>query len=238
MERSDGVLTDRELMRIHVETLFTRDAAGRLLRVNEPNGADAPRFFLGRMAEGSGCWFRRDVDDRLARELVAASRAGRGDDDRPLAPEDPARYEAILARAAPVERTWAGPAFCFPGALPDPGDVIHVTDANAEILRPHLAEWLDGTSPERLTMAVVIDGRAVTLCSSVRIGASAHEAGVETTPGFRGQGHAARAVAAWAAAVRRIGIAPLYSTSWSNTASRALARKLRLRMFGADLHIT
>jgi hypothetical protein len=32
-------MNDRELMRIHVEALFTRDAAGRLLRVNEPNGA-------------------------------------------------------------------------------------------------------------------------------------------------------------------------------------------------------
>lgn len=31
-------LSDRELMRIHVEALFTRAAAGRLLRVNEPNG--------------------------------------------------------------------------------------------------------------------------------------------------------------------------------------------------------
>ncbi|HVG44817.1 MAG TPA: GNAT family N-acetyltransferase [Longimicrobium sp.] len=87
-------------------------------------------------------------------------------------------------------------------------------------------------------MAVVEDGRAVAVCSSVRITDAAREAGVETAPGFRGRGHAARAVAAWAVAVRRMGAIPLYSTSWSNAASQGVARKLGLRMFGADLHIT
>jgi hypothetical protein len=31
---------------------------------------------------------------------------------------------------------------------------------------------------------------------------------------------------------------PLYSTSWQNQASLALARKLGLIQYGADLHIT
>ena len=39
---------DRELMRLHIATLFTRDDHGRLVRVNESSGAPAPRFFLGR----------------------------------------------------------------------------------------------------------------------------------------------------------------------------------------------
>jgi RimJ/RimL family protein N-acetyltransferase len=230
-------MNDRELMRMHVEALFTRDAAGRLLRVNEPDGGDAPRFFLGRTAEGSDCWFRRDVDGRLARELEAAAKAWRSG-DHPLAPGDPARYQALLERAAPIQRTEAGPAYCFPREPSEPADVVPVTGGNAEILRPHLEPWLDSTAPGLLTMAVVEDGCAVAVCSSVRITDAAREAGVETAPGFRGRGHAARAVAAWAAAVRRTGAIPLYSTSWSNTASQAVARKLGLRMFGADLHIT
>ena len=232
-------MNDRELMRIHVEALFTRDAAGRLLCVNEPNGADAPRFFLGRTAEGSDCWFRRDVDDDLMRELAAAATAAwRSSEDHRLAPEDPARYETLLARAAPIQQTEAGPAYCFPREIAEPAGVVRITDENAEILRPHLEPWLDSTAPGLLTMAVVEDGRAVAVCSSVRITDVAREAGVETAPRFRGRGHAARAVAAWVAAVRRIGSIPLYSTSWKNTASQAVARKLGLRMFGADLHIT
>jgi RimJ/RimL family protein N-acetyltransferase len=231
-------MNDRELMRIHVEALFTRDAAGRLLRVNEPRGEDAPRFFLGRTAEGSDCSFRHDVDDHLARRLAAAAKARRSGEDHRLAPEDPAAYEALLEQAAPVQRTEAGPAYCFPREIIEPSDVVPVTDENAEILRPHLESWLDSTAPGLLTMVVVEDGRAVAVCSSVRITDVAREAGVETAPGFRGRGHAARAVAAWALAVRRMGAIPLYSTSWSNAASQAVAGKLGLRMFGTDLHIT
>ena len=231
-------MSDRELMRIHVEALFTRDAAGRLLRVNEPNGADAPRFFLGRTAEGSDCWFRGDVDDHLARGLAAAAMAQRTGDDHRLALEDAARYEALLERAAPIQRSEAGPAYVFPREIAAPAGVVAVTDENAEILRPHLESWLDSTAPGLLTMAVVEDGRAVAVCSSVRITDVAREAGVETAPGFRGRGHAARVVAAWAVAVRRMGVIPLYSSSWGNTASQGVARKLGLRMFGADLHIT
>ena len=235
-DESDGKMNDRELMRIHVEALFTRDAAGRLLRVNEPNGVEAPRFFLGRTAEGSDCWFRGDVDDDLARQLAAAAMAQRTGDR--LAPEDPAGYAALLERTAPIQHSEAGPAYCFPREITEPAGVVHVTDRNAEILRPHLESWLDGTAPGLLTMAVVEDGHAVAVCSSVRITDVAREAGVETAPGFRGRGHAARVVAAWAAAVRRMGAIPLYSTSWSNAASQGVARKLGLRMFGADLHIT
>lgn len=231
-------MNDRELMRIHVEALFTRDAAGRLLRVNEPDGADAPRFFLGRTAEGSDCWFRGDVDDDLMRELAEAAKTRRTGAYQGLAPEDPARYEAILARAAPILRTETGPAYSFPPGIAEPEGVVHVTGQNAEILRPHLEPWLDSTTPDLLTLAVVEDGCAVAVCSSVRITGVAREAGVETAPGFRGRGHAVRAVAAWAVAVRRIGSIPLYSTSWGNTASQAVARRLGLRMFGADLHIT
>jgi hypothetical protein len=33
-------------------------------------------------------------------------------------------------------------------------------------------------------------------------------------------------------------LAPLYSTSWENTASQSLAKKLRLSLYGVDFHVT
>jgi RimJ/RimL family protein N-acetyltransferase len=224
----------RELMRIHVDALFTRDAAGDLVRVNEPDGAPAPRFFLGRTADGDVLRFRHGVGAGLRRELAAAAAA---DDADP--PTDAARYEAILARAAPVERTEMGPAFIFPARPPCFPDGAHrVTRENAELLRRYLPAWLPDVLHDPPMFAVVVDGDAVAVCCSVRQTDAAHEAGVDTAPAFRGRGYAARAAAAWAHAVRELSRVPLYSTSWQNAASRAVARKLGLVHFGSDLHIT
>jgi RimJ/RimL family protein N-acetyltransferase len=228
----------KDLMQLHVEALFTRDAAGRLVAVNEPGGAAAPRFFLGRTADGNAWWFRHDVDAILVNDLAALC------ESQPTALEveavpgiaDP--FIISLAREQPVRRTWAGPAFRFPSDLLGSEIAVAVTPDNATLLSPYLEDWRKDVS-EGVPMAVVLeDGRAVSLCSSVRVTPRAHEAGVETHRDFRGRGHAARAVAVWARAVSEMGRTPLYSTSWENEASLALAKKLGLPQYGVDLHIT
>ncbi len=233
---------DRALMRLHVEALFTHDARGRLLRVNEPGGAPAPRVFLGRTAEGSEWRVRHDLDDALARELAALCReVERGGGALRPAADVAARVEAALARAGPetpVERRWEGPAYDFPRALPAAPDTAVVTPERAALLRPHLAPWLEDVERGALVVAALAGGEAVAVCATVRATPAAVEAGVETAPAFRRRGHGARAVAAWARLVRDAGLVPLYSTSWENAASRALARALGLRPFGADLHVT
>lgn len=228
----------RESMRVHVEALFTRDAQGDLVRVNEPNGSLAPRFFLGRTARGDRWWFRHDVAPDVRAEIEAAIHADKGQRGGIASPIDPARCEAILARSAPVERTEVGPAFSFPETVPHLANATRVTDANADLLTRHLAPWLPDVRLSQPLFVVTCDGHAVSICGSVRQTSEAYEAGVETAAAYRGRGFAAHAVAAWAAAVREIGRVPLYSTSWKNTASQSVARKLALIQFGNDLHIT
>ena len=82
------------------------------------------------------------------------------------------------------------------------------------------------------------DNRAVSVCRSVRITPQAHEAGLETLLEFRRRGYAKDVVIAWARAVQVMGATALYSTSWENIASQAVARKLKLEMFGSDFHVT
>lgn len=237
MTNAAAVPPPRDLIRMHVEALFTHDARGRMLRVNEPEGARAPRFFLGRTAQSVEWRVRHDVDDGLARELAAACE-GEPLGDEALAPvADPTRFERLLARAAPVERTWAGPAYRFPPSLPAAPDAVLVTPENADVLRPHLAPWIPDVMAGRILFARLIDRHAVSVCCSVRV-AAAHEAGVETAPEHRGRGHAVPVVIAWARAVERAGAVPLYSTSWENAASRALARKIGLAPYGSTLHVT
>jgi RimJ/RimL family protein N-acetyltransferase len=235
--RAARVIDGRDLMRLHIETLFTLDVAGRLVASTEASGAPAPRFFFGRSADGDLCRVRHDTAPALAEELASLCAAAGG-----AAPhDDPIDAEPFIARLAadqPVLSTWAGPAFRFPGRLPSAPNTVRVRSANAAVLEPCLASWLDDVAQDVPMYAALVDGAAVALCASVRITRRAHEAGVETHPDFRGRGYAARAVAAWARSVRESHRVPLYSTAWTNTASRALARRLNLIQYGVDLHIT
>jgi hypothetical protein len=74
----------------------------------------------------------------------------------------------------------------------------------------------------------------VSVCFCARQSAAAAEAGLETAERFRGRGLGPRVTAAWALAIRASGRLPLYSTSWSNEASLAVARKLRLEACASD----
>jgi hypothetical protein len=235
---STRMTSHRKLMRLHVEALFTHDSHGRLVRVNEPDGAPAPRFFLGRTKEGVIRRFRQDVSHEMRAALEAASAAAAVRRDDLESMPDTSAYEEILTRVAPVVRTETGPAFCFPATLSPPTGAILVTEENAHFLRPLLAAWIPDVRLSQPLFAVVIDRQAVSVCGSVRQTADAYEAGVETSAEHRGHGYAAQVATAWAAAVRDLGRVPLYSTSWTNTASRSVARRLGLLHFGSDLHLT
>jgi RimJ/RimL family protein N-acetyltransferase len=225
-------------MRLHVETLFTCDDVGRLVAVNEPGGAAAPRFFLGQTADGNGWWFRRDVDAGLASELDALCKSLPTARELDAGLGTAAPFLACLTRDEPVRRTWAGPAFRFPSDLPGHESSVRVTSDNATVLNPYLEDWCNDVAAGVPMTVVLHDGKAVSICCSVRMTPQAHEAGVETHPDFRGRGYAARAVAAWAKVVYEMARVPLYSTSWENEPSRTLAKRLGLIQYGVDFHIT
>lgn len=225
-----------QLMRLHVEALFTCDAAGRLLASNQPDPVAAPRLFLGRTVEGNAWWLRHDAGPALAAELEALCEGLPVSDDLGEASSILEPLLACLALREPITKTWTGPAFHFPAELPRYDNVVQVTHANATVLCPCLEDWLADVSAGVPMVVALEDGKAVSVCASVRVTAVAHEAGVETHPDFRERGHGAQAAAAWATVVRESGRVPLYSTSWSNEASRRLATRLGLVQFGSDLH--
>lgn len=227
-------------MELHVAALFTQDGGGCLLRVNEPNGhgGSAPRVFVGQTATGRIVRCRADVDEQQQEALRAAAAGLPGTDDPLGIPLDAKPFRRILERSAPITAVEAGPAYYCPAHLsPDPR-VVAITAGNAESLRSMLPDWVGDVADYQPMVAVLEGPHAVSLCASVRRTAHAHEAGVDTAPPARGRGYALLVVAGWAALVRASGRAPLYSTSWGNHASRAVARKLGLVQFGNDLHLT
>lgn len=233
------MLDDLELMAAHARALFTHDARSRLLSVNEPGGGGpATRLFLGRTRRGNLWRFRADLPEPLVEELEALCGDEPAGGDLRSPPRHAAAYARLLEAHAPVREVEAGPAYRF-AEYPEPErPLLALTEADAGVLRggfEDLVEELPGWQP---FLALLEGGRAVSVCRSVRITPEAHEAGVETLPEFRRRGYARDVVAGWALAVRSLGAVALYSTSWENAASQAVARKLCLVQYGADFHIT
>lgn len=227
-----------ELLTRRVETLYQTDARGRLVRSNEWDGRPAPRFHLMLTAAGPICRFRGDVPDDLSARLEGLCRRA---PPAQLAPGLPAIADALiaeLARDAPVQSVWCGPAYRLPDGVPTPASAVAVVPASAGLLAATFPDWVADVPHRQPFMVVIERGRAVALCASVRISEAVHCAGVETHPDHRRQGHAASAVTAWAGAVRALGATPFYSTSWDNIASQRLAMRLGFELVGVDFHVT
>lgn len=235
------MLTDLDLINIHARALFTHDAESRILFVNEPDQAvvPAPRLFLGRTRAGNIWRFRVDVPMSLVEELNLLCA-----DEPPVSTEfsDPPRhveqYLRLLDKHAAIESVSTGPAYHFPENIGSSRSAIAVAEKDAESLQGSFEKLITELPTWQPFVALTVEGRAVSVCRSARITREAHEAGVETLPDFRGRGYAKDVTAEWARRVRVADAIPLYSTSWENTASQAVARKLRLACYGADFAIT
>ena len=237
-------ISDRDLMQIQVSALFRHDDRNRLLAVNEPgdprpDDPPPPRLFLGRTRDGQIWRFRHDLPEPLVAELEAILATEPVGTDLSRPPRCLGALQAALARDEPLTGIWSGPAWRFPDEIPAPEhEVIPVTTENDDLVRllaPVLAA--DELPWRQPCLAIVADGRLASLCFSSRNTPLAAEAGVDTREEFRGRGYAPAVVAAWARAVREEGRIPLYSTSWDNLASRSVAHKLGLVLYGADLSI-
>lgn len=236
-DQEELIPTAHQMMEFHVEALFTHDLHMRLLSVNEPwpGEAPAPRFFLGRTIDGTVLSrFRYDVPEKFIEQLE-----GWCTDEPPVKDFQtrPKHFEAYM-NLLQGEHFTMGPCFLVPGGAAPKMQVISITRENGtEYLRSGF-EWLkseiDYAQP---CIALVHEGRAVSVCRSVRITSEAHEAGLETLDVYRGRGYAAAVVAGWAMAVRKTGKIPLYSTSWENLASQSVARKSALSLYGVNFTV-
>lgn len=225
------------LLELQIDALFTHDSARHVVAVNEPGGNPAPRFFLGRTREGNLWRVRYDLPQATMRQLEALAADEPAADDLHAEPKNMAAFLEALEMDRAGAEIWSGPAYRFPDALPEAPGVTRITRAHLTLLRTMsedigaLAMVFEQREP---MMARVEDDAAVSLCFSSRLTPRAAEAGVETLQAYRGRGYAPAVVAAWASAVRATDRIPLYSTSWENHASQAVARKLGLIQYGVD----
>jgi hypothetical protein len=157
--------------------------------------------------------------------------------DSPSAPRQQASYETLLAECGGPVPAASGPTYWLRSRPTIESTAIEVTFAQSALLHGTLDDWIPDLQFRRPFFVSVAANRAVAVCASVRIGEGADEAGVETAEGYRNLGHAANAVCAWANFVLASGKIPLYSTTWENSASQGVARKLGFELFGTEYSI-
>ena len=217
---------------LQLQTLFELNGQHRILSTREPNPSPGPTFSLIRSATSCAWAVQADIPEELARELSQLAQEERPGRDFRDAPMHADRYVSLVSGEMEC-----GPAFVFPDAISEPADIVVVEDVLllAHHFRGWVAEEISGRSP---ILAVVEDGQAVSVCFCARRSNVAAEAGLETAAAFRGRGFAARVTAAWALAIRASKKIPLYSTSWSNEESLAVARKLRLVACASDWSVS
>ncbi|MFL5731582.1 MAG: GNAT family N-acetyltransferase [Chloroflexia bacterium] len=225
------------LARMQAAALFVHDEGERLLCVNEPDPSEpAPRFFLARTSAGNLWRTRCDLPAGLATELerLAAGEPVTGDLQGPA--YHMAEYTALLGQHQPVTHVEAGPAYYLPELEP-PSGAVTITTANLSLVEAYYPYTRSMYAELAPVVACIADGVAVAVCFSARITAQVAEAGVHTVEAYRGRGYGAETVRGWATELRAMGRLPLYSTSWENAASRAVARKLGAVQYAVDLSI-
>ena len=229
------------LLEQHIRVLYELDHANRIVRVNESDPEEeAPLVFIARGHSSNLVRVRYDFPGDLAHELESlVSSLSLWRDSQP----DPGEYESIRTKIqqwrsiAKEEQNIACRFAALNFELPAIQCTL-ITTENVELLAdsfPYTKSILDERSP---VIAVVSDGRAVSACYSARKSEYAVEAGVATLEGYRGRGFAVATVSTWARAVFDLGLTPLYSTSWHNRASLAVAAKLGLEPYASTLAIS
>ncbi len=232
------IYSDLDLLQMQAEALFVHDANWRLLRINEPDPTSpAPHFFLGRTAAGNIWRTRYDLPVELATEFERLASHEPINSNLSEPPHFAADYMELLQPYAPLATINAGPAYYLPES-DMPRDVVTITSENIRLVQAYFP-WLYETLADYAPVIVAVeDGNAAAVCFCSRITPRVAEAGVYTEANYRGRGYATKVAQGWAAATRSTGRMPLYSTSWSNHASQAIARKLSAVQYGADYSIT
>jgi RimJ/RimL family protein N-acetyltransferase len=211
-------MTDRELLRLHLEAVWSislpaLDGA----RVELPASGALPPWSLyhAQLAHDAVTLWRRDVaDERRADLFGRAQRAGDTYD-----PALGMRREVVLRSPDAL----AAPQAALPTQPQATVRLLGAADASRlEAFEAESAEYfLDREHAP--CIGVIAEERLVSVAHSSRRTTAACELGINTAPDARCRGYASAATIAWTQAIRQEGLLPIYSAFAYNAASLRLA---------------
>ena len=219
------------LPEFHLRNQFVLADDGRITWARGQEPWPGPLFRLMRGKETCAWSVRVDVPENIADEIDGLAREEPPVSNFRDAPVYAERYMSLLGGKLDT-----GPAYSFPEEIVQPAGTIFIEDF--ESLDHHFSGWKECEIPYRKPIVAFVEGGyAVSACFSAWRSDAAAEAGLETAAAFRGRGLGQRVAAGWALATRASGRVPLYTTSWSNDASLAVARKLGLVTYASKWSI-
>ncbi|HEM7878049.1 GNAT family N-acetyltransferase [Burkholderia contaminans] len=233
---------------IDYRTLFCLHPDRRIERENDPDRSPAPRFWLGRCADGNLAGVRADVPPPVADALARLASS-----EPPLSgPMHPAHLERYLALLAPVPHWNIGLVYPLPHALDFDIDArVALIDGDSDAGR-HLLHALStrGMPGGLFSMgfrsvadlwapwcAAVVDEEITSVAFAARLSDVGAELGLATAPAFRGRGLAAAVTAAWTRLPSLRTRTLFYSTDSDNRASQRVASRLGLTLRGTTLRV-
>ena len=179
----------RELMEIHIQTLFEMDESGALLRENEVDGRRGPILYMGRTclgdivtAFGIGC------PGGLKELLQDLTRMESARDPIPAYPCNFPRVIEEVDRQCTVSQVSAGPVFLVRDFLKTDTRCEVITTSDVERLDCAFGHLVAEISVIQPCVVLVVEGEPVSACWSARRSSQGAEAGVETHGQFRGDG--------------------------------------------------
>jgi len=115
-------VSDLDLLDFQINAFFTHDALGRIIRINEPNGNLAPRFFLGRTRNGNLWRVRNDLDTKTMQDLAQLASEEPVANDLKSEPRNLKKYFILLDFEQKASVGTAGTAFSFPNEFASNSD--------------------------------------------------------------------------------------------------------------------
>lgn len=208
-------LTDRELLRLHLEAVWTISVPPVVGGCVNLRDAQPPwPLYLAHFTGDEVAIWRRDV---LSDHRVALLRRGH---------QAPIVFNAAIGMRREV-------VLRPPATLPDAPLPVDARTPAARRLAADDAALLEAFEPGESgyyldpartpLIGVIVDGRLVSVAHSSRRTPAACELGINTLPNARRHGYARACVIAWTRAVLAEGLTPIYSAFSANSASLALA---------------
>ena len=239
----DSDIDVASLMMKHFEVEFVFDKQGRIRSANYWTDARAAKFVLG-ITRSKTVWaFGSELTKEVRDELERIAKLE--DFDPASSPRHTEQYLSILSTSdsGTKRELYDSLTYWFPatGGNSLEKDCILIESSNQSLLEEHFEHMLGYQGKvieyDQPLVALVVDGVAVSVCSSARSNEEAHECYVLTTSEYRQKGYATSVVRSWANTLKSRGLIPLYNTSIGNEPAQSVARKAGFSLYGRALRI-